>query len=327
MQRLAGTTAIALLLVAISGCKTWPWARVPQAPASPQLFTAKPELADLIGAVNANTDRVSQLQANSVVLTITGAPTLRGNLKYERPRNFRLKAGLTQLTGSEVDIGSNNEMFWVWMKRMDAIYYARHAEFAASPASDAVPLEPNWLVEAIGLPRFDPGDRHEGPIERGDNKYEIRSYLSGADRGKTKVTLIDGSYGWVLQQNMYDSNNQLTASATATGHRYYPDAGVVLPATVEIQLPKDQQTARIDVAEYVVNQLQGDPQQLWAMPQTDARAIDLSQLAPANTNSGDATLGTPFTQSDFDSSRPRPMERFMENHPRIGFRPKYRGYE
>lgn len=321
MQRLAGILAVLTLLLAAPGCKSWPWSRAPVAPPSPELFTAKPGLPELIGAVNANTDRVDQLQAGNVTLTITGAPTLRGNLKYERPRNFRLQAGLTQLTGSEVDIGSNNEMFWVWMKRMNAIYYARHAEYANSPASSAIPLEPTWLVEAIGLPRFDPGDRHEGPFERGENQFEIRSYLSGANRGKTKVTLIDGTYGWVLQQSIYDAGNQLTASAVATGHQYYPETGVVLPSTVEIQLPQEQQTARIDVSQYTINQLQGDPAQLWSMPQTDATPINLSQLSPPQ--SGDATLQAPFSQS----VRPRPLQRFQENHPRIGFRPQYRGYE
>lgn len=326
MHRIAALGAIAVCLVAFSGCRSWPWHRAPQTPTSPQLFQDEPTLAELIGAVNANTDRVNQLQADSVTLSLTGAPILRGNLKFERPKNFRMIAGLTQLTGSEVDVGSNSELFWVWIKRMDQIYYARHEEFVNSPARTAVPLEPSWLVEAIGLPRFDAGDRHEGPIDRGNNQYEIRSYLSGANRGKTKVTIIDGAYGWVLSQAMYDEKNQLAASAIATEHRYYAGAGVVLPATVEINLPTAGQTARIDVAEYTINQLTGDPARLWAMPETTAEPLDLSKMSPPQGPPG----GTPQSIPTDDGNQPavgRALNRLMPNRPRIGFRPQIRGYE
>ena len=67
----------------------------------------------------------------------------------QRPRCFRLRAdGI----GPEVDLGSNDQLFWFWIKRSQppAIYFCRHDQFATSRARQMIPIHPNWLIEALG---------------------------------------------------------------------------------------------------------------------------------------------------------------------------------
>ena len=52
---------------------------------------------------------------------------LSGNIAAERPGRFRLTAG-TAVTGQEIDLGSNDELFWMWVRRNQppAVYFCRH---------------------------------------------------------------------------------------------------------------------------------------------------------------------------------------------------------
>ena len=141
------------------GCRARPyWLRSAPVDLPPEAFTQTPTLEDVVYVVNANTQRVQKLQTENATLRIEGVPALRANLAYEQPQNFRLHAQLSQFTGRELDMGSNPELFWFWIRRDEqpSIYYARHNEFAGSPARDLVPIEPIRLMESLGLVWLNP---------------------------------------------------------------------------------------------------------------------------------------------------------------------------
>jgi hypothetical protein len=240
---------------------------------------------DVVYAVNANTDRVRQLQTEGATLRVTDAnipvPPLRANIAYEQPRRFRLLAQLSQFTGKELDLGSNDELFWFWarLNEQPNVYYARHDDFAISPARDLVPIEPSQLTNALGLVRFDTGDRHSGPTLR-DGTIEVRSQIASPRGDVTRVLVLDAKYGWMVQQHFYDANGQLLLSARASKHRYYPDDGVSMPHHVKIRLLPGQPTQlafEVDVSRYIFNRLVGDAEQLWSLPQIDGYpAVDIA---------------------------------------------------
>ena len=66
---------------------------------------------------------------------------------------LRLVAGLPIGTGREIDLGSNDELFWFWIRRNDppGVYYCRHAEFASSPISRELAVDPHLVAQAFGL--------------------------------------------------------------------------------------------------------------------------------------------------------------------------------
>ena len=244
-----------LVLTALmaAGGSSCPVLRPQQEPA-PIVFASQPTLGQIIEYFNSTTMRVQQLQTTGATLSTPGIIALRANIAFERPRRFRLQAGLT---GPEIDLGSNDEVFWMWAKRGQpaAVYYCRHDQFYYSAARDVLPVQPEWIGEALGLVYFDPAIVHQGPFPNGPDQLEIRSIIPSPQGNLTKTTRIDSIHAWVLQQQIFDASGRLLASAVASQHRHDPIAGISLPRKVDIQVPTAQLSFTIQVTDYLINQL------------------------------------------------------------------------
>src|SRR5262245_9683244 len=104
-------------------------------PAAPQVLMEGASREQIVAAVNQNSRRVQSLSVTGATITIPdmmGLPLLSGNIAAERPGRFRLTAGT--MAGQELDIGSNDELFWMWIRRSQppAVYFCRHTQFANS---------------------------------------------------------------------------------------------------------------------------------------------------------------------------------------------------
>lgn len=246
----------------------------------PVLFSTPPSLEQVIQAVNANSAPVRQLHAEGATLSVPGTITLRANLVMERPRRFRLTgSALGGLSGTEIDLGSNDELLWMWVKRAQppALYYARHDQFHLSPAKQILPIEPPWLIEALGVAYFDPNARHDGPFETGDGRLEIRSRVYSPQGEMNRITFVDGRYGYVVEQRVHDPSGRLVAVARESQHRHYPQLRVTLPHRVDVELPPAQMAFTLDVPRYAINQINGDAVSIFAMPQIEGYPlIDLA---------------------------------------------------
>ncbi len=290
-QRLCLVLILGFLI--LPGCAWNSWSRKnEQLP--PPAFAGEPTFEDIAYAVNANTDRVRQLQTQGAKLTIEGVPkSLQADLVLERPHRFRMKAELFQFTGRELDVGSNDELFWMWIRRNpdQALYFARHTQFASSPARQLVAVDPLWLVEAIGLPEISLEAEHEGPLPAGDDRIQIHSRMVTENGPVIRVMILDKQYGFILEQHLYDARGQLVASVQADEHRFYADQSVTLPHKFNIQLAPNQPNRlsfQLSVSQFAVNEIYGEPSQLWSRPEIEGvRPVDLadpgfslSQVAP-----------------------------------------------
>jgi hypothetical protein len=282
---LAGLAVMLLLFVA--GGASCPGVLHQYVEPIPPVLTEEATLPEIIEAVNANTARVRALSTDNASIKSDGLPALKSRIVFEGQNYFRLQARL--LGSEEVDLGSNRERFWLWIKRSTpkALYFCRHDQFDQSPARRMFPVEPRWLVGAIGLPHFDPQDQHHGPYRRDGGRIEVHTVHATSLGNQTKVTVIDDRRGWVLEQRLYDAKNRLIASATAQGHRSHTLGGdihqrVVLPQIVHVQWPAMGLSMKIDLGEVTLN---GAPvsDQVWAMPDYSGwKNIDLgSQQLPA----------------------------------------------
>lgn len=258
-------------------------ARVDVGPPAPRVLSDAATLPQVLEAVNRNTAAVASYQTSTARIAFSGAPTVRANIAVQRPGQFRLRAE-TALTGPEVDLGSNSEEFWFWVRRAapPAIYYGRHDCFAGSGAQQLMPVDPQWLIEALGLVTFDPAGQHWGPTLLGGNRLEIRSLLPSASGNLTKITVVDAPRGWVLEQHIYDPKGERLASALASQHRYDPVHGVSLPQHIEVQLPRAQIMMQIDTGAIAVNAMQADARELFTRPVYDGYTeVDLCRLPMA----------------------------------------------
>jgi hypothetical protein len=243
----------------------------PVGPVAPQVLPDGATREQIVAAVNQNSARIHSLTATGASITVPDTlnlPILTANIAAERPGRIRLTAG-TALTGQEMDLGSNEQLFWMWVRRNDppAVYYCRHDQFANSAIRQMMPIEPVWLLAALGMVDIDPASVYDGPLPHGDGTIEIRSWLPSASGTLHRVTVIDASRAWVVAQYVYDPSGQtLLASAVAESHRYYPVQQVSLPQRVSLRLPTAGLAMNIDLGAVEINQLAGDPNQLWSMP-------------------------------------------------------------
>jgi hypothetical protein len=271
-----------LLLLLVSTGASCPRGRAIVNDYSPVVLTPEATLEDVIRVVNANSARIERLQSAGATLTAEGMPRLEANYAFERPNRFRLRAETT-LTGPELDLGSNDEAYWIWIKQSDApgVYWGRHEGFYQSAARDLLPVPPSWLVEALGVVEIDPTGQHEGPFRNRPGQLEIRSHVPSPGGTLTKVTVVDDARGWVVEQHVYDARQQLLASAFAGGFQFDPVTGVSLPRVVQVRLPASRLSFTLETRQHQINQLLGDPVQLWSIPQiSGVPLVDLNAPGP-----------------------------------------------
>jgi len=266
-----------------TGCHVRPsWMHTRQRDLPPEAFAGQPTLENVVYVVNANTQRVQRLQTENATLRVEGLPALRANLAYEQPYNFRLQAQLSQFTGRELDMGSNQELFWFWVRHdtQPAVYFARHAAFATSPARELIPIEPYRLVDTLGLVYLDPAGQHSGPVMRNPNLLEVTSRIPSPRGDLTRVLLVDAKYGWAAQQHWYDVNGQLLMSARADRHRFYRDEAVTMPHHIEVAVMPGQPSQMafdLDIDNYALNRAAGNAAELWTMPVIEGyRSVDIT---------------------------------------------------
>ena len=252
----------------------------------PQVLPPSASLEQVIRVVNRNAAQIQSLSADNVTLTSPGMPTLRASLAVARPKRLRLRAH-TGLTGPELDLGSNDEVFWFWIRRNDppAVYYCRHSDYASMPNGGALPIDPQWMLDSLGLMQLDPALPHQGPFPLSGNRLEVRTIIETPDGPRMKVTIADAIGGLVLEQRIFNSQNHLIARAVAQRHRRDPLTGLTLPRVVDISCPPEQFFMRINLGNtFAINTQTSTNHGLWEMPSYDGYPmIDIS-------NPGQTTL-------------------------------------
>ena len=258
----------------------------------PRALPEQPTLEQVIGTVHDNTRRVRSLMAPQAVLSVPGVPRLSAQVACEPPRRFRLRAQ-TAITGGELDIGSNDELFWLWIRRHEppVTLYCRHEDYANSAARKLIPLRADWMPELLGLVTFRPEDQHEGPVPLTDGRIEIRTTMAGPDGAMRKSTILDGTTGLVLEQHLFTPTGERLASVRTSRHRVDPPSGAALPRLVEVSWPASGVEFQLELTSITTNMAPADPGQLWQMPSYEGfQPIDLAD--PAVVISGPAAGAT-----------------------------------
>ena len=280
------------------------------------VLPAEPTLEQVIEVVNQNNSQIESFSTTNAEISASDMPTsLRASVAYQRARRLRVRAG-TLVTGPELDLGSNDELFWIWLRRnpQQALYYCRHDRFATSPIRRMIPIDPDWLIEAMGIGQFDPGLPHQGPYRLKGGGLEIRTIRETADGLTTKITVVDGVRGLIQGQHLFDAQGRLVASAIIREHRYDPVAGLNMARKIEIRCPSARFTMQIDLGNVRVNRLAGDPRELWSMPRYDDYPLvdlgdpNLQLQPPAAQGPPPATVRPPA----MSHRGPRPQQRAWE---------------
>lgn len=287
------------VVVCSMGASCTPQAGMPfglSGPSAPIVLSATSSMQQVIAAVNQNSSRIQTYQASKASISMPampGLPLLSGSIAAERPGRFRLRAE-TRLSGPEVDLGSNDDRFWFWARRNEppAVFTSRHAEFATSPMRAQLPVDPSWLIDALGMVTLDSTTNYQGPFPRTDGSIEIRSQSPIANGMGTRVYVIDAATAWVREQHLYDAAGTLMASVTADKFRFDPVSQVSLPERATVRVPAADMALVINTGPILVNAPISGGTMLWQMPQINGSpVVDLAnqQATPvaAATNAWD----------------------------------------
>jgi hypothetical protein len=263
---------IGLVMSTQTGCQIFQRFGTRPEPA-PIVLDATPSQQRLLETLNAHANRVKQLHSN-ISLSFDGMPKLKGTLQLERPDRLRMKAGVMGVSELGVDVGSNSDQFWVWSKaslpgQQPAIYFANQNEYRDGRSRAAIPIEPQWIIDASGLVDFSASDVHQGPFAGAGGMLKMHSIRQTSAGPVTRVCLIEPQSARIVQQALYDASNNLIAWSNSSNYRYYAEEQVSLPQRIELHvIAPDGQDVKLvlDAGEYKINALYGNPDQMWTMP-------------------------------------------------------------
>lgn len=224
-----------------------------------------------LAVMEAQSQYVQSIEAPEAKLSVKkgrlSLPSLRTQVAVERPRNMRLVA--TLLGTDQVDLGSNPELFWFWVRYNSppGIYYCRHADFEQSPLRQQLPVDLDWVLESIGFGGDHPDEQHLSLRPVGNGRLELRTTRPSPSGMLTKLTYLDANMGWVLEQNLYNgTDGRLIASTVARKHQRDPYTGTLLPGEVTLKWPSADVELTLDLGTIQFNQLRPNPQ-LFTIPQ------------------------------------------------------------
>ncbi len=112
--------------------------------------------SDRIKKFNLINSRIKGLTCDSMQVNISdGGANLsaHGYIRYEKDKKFRMI--IKGLLGKELDLGSNESIFWFWAKRSDekGLFFARHEDYLKTRLK--TPFNPIWIMHSLGVDEID----------------------------------------------------------------------------------------------------------------------------------------------------------------------------
>lgn len=273
--------AILLLTLVTGGATCMPRRSIPEFQPKP-VFTTPPTQDQLTEAINRSRN-VQSLQSNSVTVNVNNERTINTNVTWAREKRFRMTASVAGFAG--VDIGSNDEVFWMAIRGglTKEMYFARHVEFESQVDRPVLPVSPIWLIQAMGICEIK-SRLVQDPVTRADGLVELTTEEPSPIGNYTRTLVVDPKYGFTRQVFLRDPTGRLVANAQQSKHEYYASVQSSLPHHIKVQLiPSGSPLLEIDIsiASYVVNSLATDNMTQFVMPNTNGyQVVNLGQSGP-----------------------------------------------
>jgi hypothetical protein len=241
------------LLSAAAGCANFPYGPTPPRPLPRVEPAATPSAAQLVNYLNKNAKMVQTLEVTELNLDCrqdSQPVALEAKLFCRKARDFRLLA--KSIAGPEVDVGSNGEEFWFWIKRAPEpyVFHCAYADLPQVSQKLQLPFQPDYVLEAMGLTVSATPEACEVKARPGEIEL-IEKATSAQGQSVTKVVVFDsaptdealGNRPRIKQRLLRDAQGKVIASATVTKEQII--AGARLPLKMTIEYPAEK--ARLDM--------------------------------------------------------------------------------
>jgi hypothetical protein len=215
--------------------------------AKPTAKAPSPNVEAVARKYNANSGKLQSIRCEAV--TIDGEAkdpndpngksqiyTLDAQLAFEKPSNFRMKGMFA--ARPEVDLGSNKDEIWCWVKRADpgAVYYCKRQDLGKMQM--AIPFQPDWLAEVLGVTEINPSEFEWGG-EKEDRYSLITSQMTPAGERAIKQMIFDRKRDRLTVIRLWTYHEPRRKLAEAIVEEYYEDAktGLYCPRVVRLSWP------------------------------------------------------------------------------------------
>lgn len=254
-----------------------------------------PTVENLVNYLNKQADRLQVIESSdvSIVANVQGQrmPGLTGFMVCEKPRNFRLTGDA--LSTQYVDIGSNNERFWFWVKDGESpLYHCSYTDYEKG-ARLPLPFQPEWVVEALGMAKYDPAKQYKLEVKKGT--YELIENTTVQGIAVRKVTVftsgqINDTQPRVIAHVIQDAGTGRTiCQATVrrvrnASYRTQEGEGTVsYPSDVLLEWPTEKLSMTLKVGKATVNHRIPSDQEsrFFTLPNWPGiKAVDLARAIP-----------------------------------------------
>ena len=238
-------------------------------------FSDDPQLEEVVDHLNRNVEKLSSWRAHSVQIRANNLP-LHGTLAVEKGGHLRLQ--VNTVVSHEVDMGSNEDVFWIWAKRMEPSYvYCRHDQIDSARQTLGVPFEPEWLMQALGVAPIDPRGLTMQIDSTNHRARLIQPIVTAHGHTMQKVMMVDLVNGVIVEHSVLDGRGHKVAQARLEDFRVDRQSGAVLARHISLDWPQNKMSLVMNLGHVDVNPA-SIPSQIWAMPEMPGvQMVDLGK--------------------------------------------------
>lgn len=221
-------------------------------------------------------------RSGNLRIRVDGVPmALPASIAVEAPRNFRLVVSNPISGGQEVDIGSNQERFWIWSKESPQIMTTRHEDVALALQELEMPvhIHPDWLMEVFGVIPIDPSEFElvRPKVETGEVELVARRQ-SPLGEDVERVIRVRVCQGQIIEHALRLPGGKVLARARLANYTTLT-GGTELPLLITLEWPDARMQMVMDIRNPEINTISvAGNARLWQIPR-NAPVVDIGAIA------------------------------------------------
>ena len=175
---------------------------------------------------------------------------------------------------ASVDLGSNNERFWYWIRcgEPPAVFTVAYRDVDLVQRYLEIPFKPDWLMEVLGVTPLR-GRMRLYPEAPGSNLVNLVSEHETAGQHMRRVIKVDRRSGQAVQHQLFDSEGRKVAQARLSHYKQTGD--VQLARRIQLEWPQTKSSMTIRIGDVDVNTELAES--LWELPDKQCNVVDLGE--------------------------------------------------
>lgn len=290
----------------------------------PPVFGPEATLTDVVSHLNNQIHQVDGWRSTEASVTASGLmlPPMPTMVAVQKPLDVRCVVSNSLDGQHEVDLGTNDERAWLWVRREEGephIKTVSHEQFPALQQHTNLPVEPEWLMQVMGLQTYDVTDLTLERVGHDHETLKLVSHITSPSGHEfRKETLVSAQHGHVIEHDLYSPRGNLMAAAILENYRETPIEGVSLPHRIRFRWPAAKKQVTLSLSNIEVNPT-ALPSDLFEIPRIGCPVRPLRLAAvPAKHAMPQHTDVQPMVGTQQRLPRPDPAMYSAEGQPAVG---------